>query len=1127
MKSELFLINRIFHGMVVFFSVFAASSIGICASSPVATVSGAEGTSFSGNNSSTPESRNSSIPKSITDMTVDEDVESINLLVKANRLLTYTSVKQPFPLTIILYFSDTFLDIGRSPSSKEYKIDMSGSNIISSAIISEENGTGRRRSGLKPNPTSKIEISLKKDVPYNIIREGAGLKISFSKAPVAASSQWPAPNSTQYAGIRHPAPGTQPLVIGSRQPADSYQTATRLQSVYATRLEDGLKVFVGADGTITNYKVFTIGSPASIVFDIFNIRSPYKNEKKVAVDTKWVRQVRYFGYPDRLRLILDTEKTFLYNFSAYPVDNGLLIHVGGKGAKSGMRYAEMDSAELHIPSPALNVPRSGMSAATHLQSVYATQFKNGIIVTVRGDGAITDYKTSTIDNPPTIVFDMFNVSSGYEKQDSFPVDTQWVKRVRHESYPDRLRLFIDTQQRYLSAFSAYPDKNGLVIYVGEKDTGSPVLAGRQRPGYKKRQRKAYRPFKNRKSQIANRKSPAWVNQLEFVSEDAGKSKLVIGTTSSVGYDISEESDKKLRLRLINTRIPDYRQRPLIGPFETAVDRITPMHVGNNESVFSIDLLEAVPYFVEQTDTLVTVHFEASSIPPPAPVVAQPSGYEAGTDSFYEKENGFEIEVSGDTAYAVPGKAPAVAALPEPSAPVEPDAESYPDIDESSDAYPDDSTLVPEESAKKYTGEKIALDFFDTDIKNVFRILREVSGKNFAVDKDVGGKVTLTLEHPVPWDQVLDLVLKMNKLGKMLEGNIIRIATDRTIDTERQQREQRLLEQQKIEEKKKEVEPLVTEYIPVNYSNASSEIKPHLEKFLTEKRGTISVDNRTNMIIMTDIAENIKKARMIVERIDKVTPQVIIEAKVVEASTSFSRNLGTEWSMGIGLTTKTMAGGALGTIGSGPQRGYDILGGTYGYDMAMNLPSEFANFGSIGFNFTRIAGTPLLLEAKLVAMETEGNVKIISAPKILTLDNKAATITQGYEFPYATYSAEGTKTEFKNIDLSMTVTPHITPDSRISMQISIIKNDIYGSGSPPALQTKSAKTELLVNDGDTIVIGGIIKETNSMSVTGLPGLSKIPIIGWLFGSKQTSGDRQELLIFITPKIVQLEQRVTQY
>ncbi|MCP4106723.1 MAG: type IV pilus secretin PilQ [Desulfobacteraceae bacterium] len=1116
MKSELFLINRIFRGMVVFLSVFAAGSIGICVSNSAATVSKPEGTRFSGKNSSTSESP----LKRITEMTVNEDAESINLLVKANRLLTYTSVKQPFPPTVILYFSNTFLDIGRSPSPKEYKIDMPGS-VISSAIISEENGTGRS----KPGSTSKIEISLKKDVPYNIIREGSGLKISFSKNP--APGQWPAASSnnsgTDSSGLWQPAGGQQP-VIGIRQPADSYHTASRLQSVYATKLEDGLKVFVGADGTITNYKVFTIGSPASIVFDIFDIKSPYKNEKKVAVDTRWVRQVRYFGYPDRLRLILDTEKIFLHNFSAYPVDNGLLIHVGGKGAKQGIRYAETDPSELRLPSPALNVSRSGMPAATRLQSVYATQFKNGIIVTVRGDGAITDYKASTIDNPPSIVFDMFNVSSGYEKKDSFPVDTQWVKRVRHESHPDRLRLFIDTQKRYLSAFSAYPDKNGLVIYVGEKDTGSPVVAHRQEPRYKryKRQRTEYRrsPGVSRRSQITNRRSPAWINQLDFVSEDAGKSKLVIGTTSAVEYDMAEESDKKLRLRLVNTRIPDYRQRPLIGPgFETAVDRITPMHANNNESVFSIDLLEAVPYFVEQTDTLLTVHFEASSIPPAPMVAARPSDYGAETASLDKRDREFEIEVSGDT---VPGKAGVSVKLPESPSMFEPaaESESYSDIYESPAS--DDSFDLTAEPIRKYTGEKIALDFFDTDIKNVFRILREVSGKNFAVDKDVGGKVTLTLEHPVPWDQVLDLVLKMNKLGKILEGNIIRIATDRTIDAERKQREKRLLEEQEIKKKRKDVEPLVTEYIPINYSDAGSEIKPHLEKFLTEKRGTISVDGRTNMIIMTDVADNIKKARLIVEKIDKVTPQVIIEAKIVEADTSFSRNLGTEWNMGVGLTTQT-AGSALAEVGKGPQRGYDVLGGTYGYDMAMNLPSEFANLGSIGFNFTRIAGTPLLLEAKLVAMEQEGNGKIISAPKILTLDNKSATINQGVEYPYATYSEKGTNVEFKQIALTMTVTPHITPDNRISMKVSINKNDVIGDSNPPAMTTKSATTELLVNDGDTIVIGGIVRESNTVSISGLPGLSKIPVIGWLFGSKKSTNSRQELLIFITPKIVQLEQR----
>ncbi|MCK4619633.1 MAG: type IV pilus secretin PilQ, partial [Desulfobacterales bacterium] len=400
-------------------------------------------------------------------------------------------------------------------------------------------------------------------------------------------------------------------------------------------------------------------------------------------------------------------------------------------------------------------------------------------------------------------------------------------------------------------------------------------------------------------------------------------------------------------------------------------------------------------------------------------------------------------------------------------------------------------------AEKYTGEKIALDFYETDIKNVFRILKEVSGKNFAIDKDVTGKVTLTLDKPVPWDQILDLVLKMNQLDKVFEGDIIRIATAETLKKEAEFKRDKLA-----------IEPLVTEYISVNYSDAEKDIKPRIEDILT-KRGSASADQRTNTIIITDVAEKINKAKEIVKNLDKVTTQVIIEARIVEASTSFSREIGVQWN----ADTDTHA-----------------FGNRFRYtgDMAMNVTDSLltSSMGSIGFNFMKIAGTPFLLDATLMAMESQGDLKIISSPKILTLDNEKATISQGIKYPYVVTNAETgiPDIKYENVELLLEVTPHATPDNRISMEIHIKKYDVgtlYEAGR--SFDTKEADTKLLVDDGDTIVIGGIIKTTKNSTDTGFPLLSKIPIIGWFFKSTEKASKKEELLIFITPRIVKLEQR----
>ena len=582
------------------------------------------------------------------------------------------------------------------------------------------------------------------------------------------------------------------------------------------------------------------------------------------------------------------------------------------------------------------------------------------------------------------------------------------------------------------------------------------------------------------------KKPAWINRVDFSSEDAGKSTIIIGTTRPVKYKMNKAADKRLQLILFNTNLPDYRKRPLITTrFNSAVDRITPIQTPamKNRSMIAIELRESVPYYIEQTNDLLLVHFDASSIPP--------RPFEQADLPSWKK---VMAQASAD-----------------PEAIEEKKAE--------------DKVLQPK-VAGKYTGEKIALDFYDTDIKNVFRILMEVSGKNFAIDKDVTGKVTLTLAKPVPWDQALDLILKMNQLGKTFEGDIIRIATLVTLETEEKQLKEKLKEKQDAIRQ----EDHITAFITINYGSASAINEKHILPILTtaeegrgeSQAGKSTVEERLNMIVVTDVPLVVKQAREIIQRLDMVTPQVIIEARIVEATTNFSREIGVEWSAAGGIQQDDDRAGI------GPQRGYDKLGGTYGYDMAMNVPESLlaSSMGSIGFNFVRIAGTPFLLNAKLLAMESEGEGRVVSSPKIVTLDNKKAVIKQGIRYPYTVTNAETgiPETKFEDIDLVLEVTPHVTPDQRISMTINITKKDLgvfYPAGQ--SFNTKEASTELLVNDGNTVVIGGIMKITKQFDETGIPWLSKIPILGWLFKSQTKKDEKEELLIFITPQIVRLEQR----
>jgi type IV pilus assembly protein PilQ len=555
----------------------------------------------------------------------------------------------------------------------------------------------------------------------------------------------------------------------------------------------------------------------------------------------------------------------------------------------------------------------------------------------------------------------------------------------------------------------------------------------------------------------------WVNRIDFSSEKEGKSTIIIGTTIPAKYKLDKINDKKLLLYLYHSKLPDYRQRPLITTrFQSAVDRIIPFQTPamKDKAGFIIELRQPVPYFIEHTDNLILFHFEASSIPPKPLDKAKLPPWEKVMAQTIAKTEPAKLEETVEQKKMSP-------------------------------------------KAGKFTGEKIALNFFETDIKNVFRILMDVSGKNFAIDKDVSGKVTLTFDKPVPWDQVLDLVLKMNGLGMVYEGDIVRIATLKTLRAEEEEKREAIAAKQKLEQQEKTLEPMTTAYIPVNYANAKADVLPHIT--VTEGRGNVTVDARNNQIIITDIPEKVQKAKEIVKKIDKVTPQVMIEARIVEATDTFSREIGTQWQI---TGTRTDSS----------------LGGTLGFDMsAINPPSS--SLGAIGISFSRLVGNQFqIVDAKLSASESEGSVKIISAPKILTLDNKPAKIKQGLAYPYNKLDADGnTTTEFKDIALELEVTPHITPDDRVTMKI-VIKNNEIGAiiNNQISFTTKEAYTELLVDDGDTIVIGGIRKTRKDLNQKGLPFLRKIPVLGWLFklDSKEESTD--ELLIFITPRVLQLKQ-----
>ncbi len=593
--------------------------------------------------------------------------------------------------------------------------------------------------------------------------------------------------------------------------------------------------------------------------------------------------------------------------------------------------------------------------------------------------------------------------------------------------------------------------------------------------------------------------PAWIQKIDFSSEKTGESTLIIGTTAPVKYKIVRDSGKRLYLTLFNTKMHSYRERPLITTrFQSAVDRIIPANsvTLKGTALISIELREAVPFFVDESENLLYIHFDKSSIPPKPMADASLPPWQKILE-----ETKAEDGVSGEK-----GGSEGVGRL---------------------------SDLLSG-SDRIYTGEKIALDFYETDIKNVFKIIQNISGKNFAIDDDVTGRVTLSFEDPVPWDQALDLVLKMNQLGRTYEGNIVRISTVKTIMADQEARKNQL----KAKQDSVLQEDLVTEFITVNYAIAE-DIKALIDSgendtILTE-RGSISVDVPSNTIILTDVPEAIKRAKKIVEKMDSVVPQVIIEARIVEVTKDFTREFGLNWNASGGPLDHKQ----LGNLGGyqGPYTDSDSglnyppalpgIPNTTGirsdtptgllYGVAMN-----SGMTTLGIDFARLTGTSFLLDATLSALETDGKAKIVSSPKIMTANNETAKITQGIEYPYLERDdSGGSSVKFKSIDMLLEVTPHITADGRVSMVVKVTKNDVAGfTNGVPSVSTKEVETNLLVDNGGTVVIGGIVQSSKTTGMSGTPWLSRIPYLGWLFKVQTRKTQNNELLIFITPKIVQI-------
>lgn len=577
--------------------------------------------------------------------------------------------------------------------------------------------------------------------------------------------------------------------------------------------------------------------------------------------------------------------------------------------------------------------------------------------------------------------------------------------------------------------------------------------------------------------------PTELNQvlgIDFNMLRHGKSRLTVTTDKKARYNLERKTPKTLLLTFEETIIPPLLLRRLDSThFEGAVDRVTSGYSSTEKKLsLAISLRDIVPFHVDQTDSAIVIDFGPTSIRPPEKKIVPVKLAEL--EKISPSDAGEKRE-----APIVPAKT---------------------------------LTGIPGLVTGRYRGAPMTMDFVNADVTNILRLIGEVSNLNVIWGPDVKGTVSMRLKN-VPWDQALDLVLANNDLGMRRQGNVIWVTTKVNIqkieaeerkkleeaEAKREAERKRKLAEQ---EQAKKLEPLVTEYFPVDFANAD-DIKEHI--FLSE-RGTTSVDERTNTIIMKDIASNIEEARKIVKRFDTPVKQIMIEARIVDASTDFAQDLGIQW---MDRTTAQYRSDSSVVLWE------DDLTGTaelpigeriVGLGFSSNSPEGWTP--NMSFLLGSLTSNVFLsLDARLALAENESKAKIISAPKVIASNGKEASISRGDVLIIA--ATENVESTTLDATLSLNVTPTVSFNNYVTLEIEVTDDQ---APSTQKLLKKAINTTLIVKSGDTVVIGGIYKEETGEGESGIPYLRKIPFLGRLFEAKSKISRKSELLIFLTPTVL---------
>lgn len=548
-----------------------------------------------------------------------------------------------------------------------------------------------------------------------------------------------------------------------------------------------------------------------------------------------------------------------------------------------------------------------------------------------------------------------------------------------------------------------------------------------------------------------------VTGLDYKANENGGT-LVIQTSGPVKFKTEENSaNNQYVIELDNAELPSQFQRPYnTKEFSGPIGMINAyQRAGTNKVRVIVQLKKATPVSVVQEGNSLVVVPGAAVASTPIPEVEESSD-EAGESGGHKGSHAQSADGSGSAGAESPS------------------ALNSKTLDE---------FLMGD---TKFYGKRISIEIIDGELRDVINFISEESGVNLVLSDEVKGKISVKLRQ-IPWDQALVVIMQTKQLGYIRQGNILRISTLTSIRAETDSAKQ-LMDAQKL------LEPLRVKVFPVSYAKAK-DLEQQAVGFLSS-RGTAKADDRTNNLVVKDIAENIARIEKLLSRLDTQTPQVYIEGKIVESKTANSRELGISWT--------------------------DNSEGSLGLNLVTGA------FRKTGY---------LSLSAKLGLLESDDKVKILSSPRVVTLDNQQANIEQSTQFPTYIQTRDPetnevtTTVEYKTVKLSLNVTPQITADGGVILKTEILR-EFAGAVDTRApetgarsLNSRSAKSTILVNNGETAVLGGIYSTDNTQGNAGIPLLRKIPILGWLFGQDKMTYDKNELLIFLTPRVINKDKAFT--